>query len=101
MKKRKRMMGIALAGMMMLSAVAIPQTLPQEVQESYSIVQTIEADAAEWKIGGFSGGTAWTKGWICINAKQNLWKTKYKSPRIYVYAYSQDGKTTKKRLEKL
>lgn len=101
MKRSKRLMGIALAGMMMLSAVAVPQAMPEEVQESYSIVQTveIEANAAEWRKGGFAGGydrrdrgPAWN-GPTRIWAKTN-WRGKYKSPRIYVYAYSEDGRKT-------
>lgn len=100
MKKSKKLMGIALAGMMMFSAVAVPQALPQDVQESYSIVETvgIEANSAEWKTGGFSRGrdrygrSAWN-GPIKIWAKQN-WRGKYKSPRIHVYAYSETGRKT-------
>lgn len=58
MKRSKRMTGIALAGMMMLSAVTVPQTLPEEVQESYSIVQTIEAEAASYTTGTYRVNTS-------------------------------------------
>ncbi len=57
MKRSNRLMGIALSGLMMLSAVAVPQAMPQEMQEAYSVVQTIDAAAASYKTGTYKVNT--------------------------------------------
>ncbi len=96
MKKSKKLMGIVLAGMMMFSAVAVPQALPQDVQESYSIVQTvgIEANAADVRRGYFNnGGASWT-GWTYIRATTGRnWRgqTYYKTPKVKMCTFDLMG----------
>ncbi|MBR4101443.1 MAG: hypothetical protein IKK51_06170 [Oscillospiraceae bacterium] len=96
MKKRSRTMGIALAGMMMLSAMAVPKVLPQDLQESSSIVQTveIEANAADVRKGYFNnGGTSWT-GWTYIKANTGRnWRgqTYYKTPKVKMCTFDGMG----------
>ncbi len=96
MKKRSKAMGIALAGMMMLSAVSVPKMLPQDLQESCSIVQTveIEADAVDVRTGRFNnGGESWT-GWTYVEAKSGKnWRGQkyYKTPKVKICTFNSMG----------
>ncbi|MBE6848702.1 MAG: hypothetical protein E7502_02205 [Ruminococcus sp.] len=90
MKKSNRLMGIALSGLMMLSAVAVPQAMPQEMQETYSVVQTIEAEAADVRKGYFNGYAGCWTGYTYINATKSGFGF-YKSPKIKVCSFDRIG----------
>ncbi len=96
--KNKKLVGVLLAGIMTVSAVGAPTTMTKlGLTEPVSIVQTIEADAANVAVkrGRFQSPNSnkWT-GWTYINATQGKkWNGKkyYKKPKIKICTFDLMG----------
>ena len=95
--KNKKLVGVLLAGMMAVSAVAAPTAMTKfGIEEPPAIVTTMEASAkAAVKTGCFQSPNPnkWT-GWTYINATQGKnWKGQkyYKTPKIKICTFSIAG----------